>query len=126
MTRATDATDDDDVERGSTTRPTSATPSEDDDGETSARASREESGDDVRALVAWSVVPFRRPSHPLFMAGANYDRRVAKLANAVVEKEQTKWREVNTPIPRGALEERLGRYCASQVKAMHAEHYEKA
>ena len=50
MTRATDATDDDDVERGSTTRPTSATPSEDDDGETSARASREESGDDVRAL----------------------------------------------------------------------------
>ena len=48
--RATDATDDDDVERGSTTRPTSATPSEDDDGETSARASREESGDDVRAL----------------------------------------------------------------------------
>jgi len=83
-------------------------------------------GDDVRALVAWSVVPFRRPSHPLFMAGANYDRLVAKLANAVVEKEQTKWREVNTPIPRGALEERLGRYCASQVKAMHAEHYEKA
>ena len=83
-------------------------------------------GDDVRALVAWSVVPFRRPSHPLFMAGANYDRLVAKLANAVVEKEQTKWREVNTPIPRGALEERLGRYCASQVKAMHAEHYDKA
>lgn len=80
----------------------------------------------MRALVAWSMVPFRRPSHPLFMAGANYDRLVAKLSNAVVEKEQTKWREVNTPIPRGALEERLGRYCASQVKAMHAEHYEKA
>ena len=82
-------------------------------------------GDDVRALVAWSVVPFRAPSHPLFMAGANYDRLVAKLANAVVEKEQTKWREQNTPIPRGALEERLARYCAGQVKAMHAEHYEK-
>ena len=49
MTRATDATEDD-VERGSTTRPTLATPSEDDDAETSARASREESGDDVRAL----------------------------------------------------------------------------
>ena len=51
MTRATDGTDDDDVERGSTTRPTSATPREDDDdAETSARETREESGDDVRAL----------------------------------------------------------------------------
>ena len=51
MTRATDGTDDDDVERGSTTRPTSATTREDDDdAETSARETREESGDDVRAL----------------------------------------------------------------------------
>ena len=83
-------------------------------------------GDDVRALVGWSLVPFRRPAHPLFVAGANYDRLAAKLTNAVVEKEQTKWREQNAPIPRGALEERLGRYCANQVKAMHAEHLGKA
>ena len=54
------------------------------------------------------------------------DRLAAKLTNAVVEKEQTKWREQNAPIPRGALEERLGRYCANQVKAMHAEHHGKA
>ena len=57
------------------------------------------------------------------MPGANYDRLVAKLTNSVIEKEQTKWREQNVAIPRGALEVRLGRYCDSQVKAMHTEHY---
>ena len=83
-------------------------------------------GDDVFQLTAWSMVPFRSPSHPLFMPGANYDRLIAKLTNAVVEKEQTKWRELNAPIPRAALEERLERYCRGQVKAMHAERLEGA
>ena len=79
--------------------------------------------DDVLKLMGWAIVPYRSNSHALFMPGANYDRLVAKLTNSVIEKEQTKWREQNVAIPRGALEVRLGRYCDSQVKAMHTEHY---
>jgi len=82
----------------------------------------EEFGEDVRALVGWAMVSYRSADHPLFIPGANYDRLVAKLANSVVEKEQTQWKDRQMPILRDKLDERLGRYVQSQVQHMHSQH----
>ena len=80
--------------------------------------------EDVRAMMGWAMVAFRNPAHPLYISGANYDRLIAKLANSVVEKEQSQWKERQTPILKEKLDDRLARYLMSSVKHMHAQHKE--